>query len=69
MKIEDCRVGMKVKGSNMFNLTYTIIRVNLTTVRVEYVGGNQVMHGGKWHPERFEYTCRPSILAPIKEES
>lgn len=64
MKLAECKVGMPVKGQNMFGLTYIITAVGKREITVEHRSGLTEMRGGKRVPEVFEYTNRPSIFTP-----
>lgn len=66
MKAKDLAVGMTVKGKNMFWLTYVVTKINKTTCWVEHRTGENVMKGGKWIDEVFEYkNVRISMLSAV----
>ena len=64
MKLEDVKVGMVVKGSNMFGLNYTVTGVDGRRVCVEHRTGRKVMKGGKIVDEVFTYKVAARSLKP-----
>lgn len=63
MKIKECKVGMTVKGSNVFGLKYEITDVGELSVTVIHRTGDKVMYGGKMIDEVFTYKgVDPAIL-------
>lgn len=70
MKIEDCAIGMRVLGTNMFGTQYIITEVKKTVVTVEHRTGLTIMQGGKRVPEVFTYKgVRPSGLTLVSTEA
>ena len=55
MRVNELAVGMEVKCTNMFNLTYKIVKKNKTTLWLEHYTGNTIMRGGKRINEIFTY--------------
>lgn len=64
MKIDECKIGMKVVSCvNAWHPEYVITKVLSRTITVEHRTGNKVMRGGKKIDEVFEYpNQRPSTF-------
>ena len=63
MEVTDCKEGLKVRGANMFGLTYEVVKVNKSTVWVSHKTGKKCMRGGKLIDEEFIYeNVKPSTL-------
>lgn len=65
MKLADVKIGMTVRGTNMFGLLYTVTGIEGRKVCVEHRTGNTVMHGGKYIPEVFTYKVAPRGLSAV----
>jgi hypothetical protein len=77
MKIQDVKVGMTVKGTNMFGILYKVTGIVQrkignklrTRVCVEHRSGSVVMFGGKYVPEVYMYEVPARGLTPISKET
>jgi hypothetical protein len=67
MKIEDVKIGMKVKGQNYFGVVYEVTEVNGNLVTVKTINGDMVMKGGKMVKEEFFYTYPSSMFTPHQD--
>ena len=65
MKLADVKIGMTVRGNNMFGLLYTVTGIVGRKVCVEYRTGDFEMHGGKRIPQVFTYKASPSVFSAV----
>lgn len=65
MKLEDVKVGMRVRGQNMFGCLYRVTKIDGRRVGLEHRTGNLVMRGGKRVDEVLTYWAHPRILTPV----
>ena len=65
MKLEDVKVGMRVRGQNMFGCLYRVTKIDGRMVGLEHRTGNLVMRGGKRVDEVLTYWAHPRILTPV----